>query len=91
MNVDLLLPVISKAVGRDLSPYLNLFYRARAAIGTSLNPTGQKFFIENWPAVVDFMETPAGQKALTQFFNAWGESLKPPSLTSEPPMEVKPE
>lgn len=89
MSIDLLVPVISKMVGRDLTKELNLFYRARAAIGQSLNNEGQILFINNYPQIVDFMESEEGQKALTKFFESWILSLVPKTQPQIP--EEKPE
>lgn len=89
MNLQLLLPVLSKAIGRDLQPDVELFYRSRAAVGTALNEQGQKFFIENWRGLADFMETPAGQEAIAAFVDAWvwstvPETVRPSPLIEEP-------
>lgn len=90
MNIQMLLPVISKALGRDISVEVNLFYRTRAAIGASLNQQGQQFFAENWQHIPAFMETPAGRKASAQFINAWAASLIPQTLAAPPVEEPAP-
>lgn len=84
MSIDILIPVISKAFGRDLTPELNLFYRARASIGTALNEEGRKFFIQNYPQVVDFMESEEGQKAIAAFIDAWILSVVPKTSSALP-------
>lgn len=84
MDINTILPVISKVMGRDLSVEVNLFYRTRAAIGASLNKQGQEFFVKNWPQAVDFMETPEGQKAVAAFINAWAQSLIPKTMEKGP-------
>lgn len=81
MNINTLLPIISNAVGRDLSIELNMFYRIRAAIGASLTPEGQEYFINNWRSVVSFMETPEGKKATATFLDTWVQSSAPPKMT----------
>lgn len=90
MNLQVLVPVISKALGKDISGEVNLFFRARAAIGASLNPTGQEFFMKNWHSIPAFMETAAGRKATADFMNAWAASLFPKSLEAEPIPDPQP-
>lgn len=90
MSLDILLPVMSKAIGRDLNVELNLFYRGRAAIGKSLNEAGQKFFIENWKKVADFMETPEGDEAIKAFMLAWFNHTQKPELPVDIPQGVGP-
>lgn len=91
MNLNAFIPVISKVIGRDLEPDVNLFYRARASIGTALNPQAQKFFIENWRTIVDYMESPAGQEAIVEFIGSWVNSMVPKEVGNvEPePKEIK--
>lgn len=90
MNLQLLIPIASKAIGRDIGPDVNLFFRARAAVGTSLNPQGQQFFVENWRKLPDFMESPEGQAALATFMNSWAATLVPKPLAAEPKVEPAP-
>lgn len=83
MDIQTLLPLISKVVGRDVSREISLFYRGRSAIGNTLNQEGKTVFIEHWPKIVDFMETPDGQKAITTFLDSWAASLVPPTITAK--------
>lgn len=76
MNLQILLPVLSKAIGRDLTPDAQLFFRARAAVGSALSPEGQEHFIANWRGIVDFMETEKGQAALRRFLGNWETASK---------------
>lgn len=71
MNLALLLPIASQAVGRDLTPDVALFFRARAAIGASQDQEGRDYFARNWRGVVDFMESESGQEALRRFLGDW--------------------
>ena len=89
MNLSTLLPLVSKFIGRDITPEVELFFRARSAIGKALNPEGQQFFVQNWQKMADFMESPAGQEATVDFMNAWAVSLLPKPV--ETPPEAKPE
>lgn len=89
MNIDVLLPVISKMIGRDLSKELNLFYRARAAVGASMDHATQVFFINNYPQIVDFMETEEGKKAIAAFIDSWVLSMIPKTVAEDPKEEVK--
>lgn len=87
MSLELLRPLLpsaSQMVGRDLVADLNLFYRARAAVGECLNDQGKAFFIENWPKNVDFMESPEGKEAITAYLNAWAAYLAPKPIAKEP-------
>jgi len=88
MNLQALLPLASQAVGRDLSVELNLFYRARAAVGSALTQEGQLFFSQNWPKLVDFMETPEGKKAVASLVDAWAQSFVPKSFAKPPESAV---
>ena len=91
-NLHHYIPLIAKATGIDVRQEAELFYRARAAVGTSLSPKGQEFVMNNWRGFVDFMETPAGQAAIVDMVAAWGQSLAP-KITAPPtePGETKPE
>lgn len=88
-KIQTFLPILSNALGRDLSIELNMFFRARASIGSALNQQGQEFFIKNWPTIIDFMETPQGQKAISDFMDKWVASLIPPSITAKPDEPVQ--
>lgn len=81
MNLALLLPIASQAVGRDLTPDVALFFRARAAIGASQDQEGRDYFARNWRGVVDFMESESGQAALRVFLDTW---RKPEATTKAP-------
>lgn len=85
-----LIPIASKALGRDLSIEANLFFRARAAVGSALSQEGQLFFMQNWPKLVDFMESPQGQKEIAKLMDAWARSLVPPSLSKPPDVPTPP-
>lgn len=76
-NIHILIPVISKALGRDITNDVSLFFRARAAVGDSLNEEGQKVFAEHWPKLVDFMESQEGKQAISNFLDAWVISFQP--------------
>lgn len=84
-NIQMILPVITKVLGRDFTPEVSMFFRARAAVGQSLNQEGQVFFQQNWPKLVDFMETDEGKVAISKFLDAWVESMIPKSITSSQP------
>lgn len=71
MNLNILIPVISKIVGKDISEEVELFYRTRSAIGNSLSEESKIFFIQNWKSIADFMETEDGQKATADFVDSW--------------------
>lgn len=79
MNLALLLPIASQAVGRDLTPEVALFFRARAAIGASQDQEGRDYFARNWRGVVDFMESESGQEALRLFLDTWRKPEAVPS------------
>lgn len=81
------LPIISAAVGRDVSPEVAAFYRGRAAVGEALNPEGRKFVMDNWRSIVDFMETEGGREAIAAFVGAWLNSLIPQPTSQEPEIE----
>lgn len=82
-----MLPIISKAIGRDLAPDVELFYRSRAAVGAALNQQGQEFFMQNWRGIADFMNTPEGKVATAAFMNSWATSLLPKISVAEPTPE----
>lgn len=84
------LPIISAAVGRDVSPEVAAFYRGRAAVGQALNPEGRQFVMDNWRSIVDFMETEGGREAIGVFVGSWLNSLIPQPSTSEV-QEVEPD
>lgn len=78
MNVVELLPLISKALGRDLTPEAQLFFRARAAIGAALPDEDKELFAKNWRQVVDYMESAEGKKSIKTFINHWKKAVTPP-------------
>ena len=85
MNLQLAIPVLSKLAGRDVSPEIAMFFRSRSAVGAALDAKGQEFFMNNWRALPDFMETPEGQIAIKQFVEQWAKSAqKPEAATSLP-------
>lgn len=84
MSIQVLVPIISKAIGRDIGPDVDLFYRSRAAVGSALNQQGQQFFVQNWRGIADFMYTPAGKAAVAQFMNSWAASLLPKTMAADP-------
>lgn len=90
LPIPTLVSLASKALNRDLSVEANLFFRARAAVGTALSREGQIFFMENWPKLVDFMESPQGQKEIAKLIDTWAQTLIPPTL-AKPPVENPPE
>lgn len=77
MNLLLLVPVISHVVGRDIQPEVDLFFRARAAIGNAQDEAGKVHFVQHWREVVGFMETEAGQEALSRFLGEWMAATAP--------------
>lgn len=78
MNLALLVPIVSQAVGRDVTPDVEMFFRARAAVGSSLSPEGQRHFVANWRKLVDYMETEKGQASLRQFLGDWEAASRKP-------------
>lgn len=78
MNIKELLPLLVNV------PEVQLFYRARAAVGVSLNNQGQEYVMQNWPKIPDFLETPEGKAAIVAFVNAWVQSSIPKSVMAEP-------
>lgn len=77
MNIQQLLQVVSKALGRDFTPEVELFFRSRAAIGAALDSEGQAFFVANWRGIAEFMESADGKEAVELFMASWQESMKP--------------
>lgn len=82
MDISLLLPILAKATGKDITNEIALFYRAKAAVGKSLSPEGQVYVSNNIQSIVSFMESPKGVAALSDFFDAWVNSLEPVSVTA---------
>lgn len=76
MNLAALIPLASQMTGRDITPDVQLFFRARAAVGQALSPEGQDHFIKNWRGLVDYMESEAGQKSLKRFLGNWETDSK---------------
>lgn len=89
MNLQLITPVLSQLMGRDVSSEIAMLYRARGAIGAALNQHGQIFVSRYYQELPAFLESEAGQKAIQDFVTAWGTSLLPnaPSNTTPPPQQ----
>lgn len=83
MSLDLLIPILSSMLGRDLSREYALFKRSGLALGRTMNDDGKAFFGKNWPSIVDFMETPEGQDALKMFLELWAEWLAKKAITAQ--------
>lgn len=83
MNLELLIPVFSSILGRDLSREYDLFKRSGVALNNSMNDNGRAFFRQNWPSIVDFMESPEGQDALKMFLELWAEWLAKRAITAQ--------
>lgn len=83
MNLELLIPVFSSILGRDLSKEYDLFKRSGVALNNSMNDNGRAFFRQNWPTTVDFMESPEGQDALKMFLELWAEWLAKRAITAQ--------
>lgn len=73
MNLELLIPVFSSILGRDLSREYDLFKRFGVALNDSMDDESRDFFRRKWPTVVDFAESPEGQDALKVFSELWAE------------------
>ena len=82
MSLDILLPVMSRVVGRDLVEDYRLFTRASGAVDKSLSPHGREFFKQNWKTIIDFMETEDGRAAIVMFLELWAEHLTPKSIAN---------
>ena len=96
LSLDVVIPVVSRVVGRDISPDVEAFFRARAAIGSALNEEGQKLFQDNWRSIPEFMESAEGKAAIVAFLSEWAKTLAPkiegdPEPGPERVEEVKPE
>lgn len=74
LNIALFLPVLSKALGRDLTPEANMFFRSRAVIGTVLDDNGREYFKNNWRDLPDFLETDLGKEKLKDLLETWIKS-----------------
>lgn len=74
LNIALFLPVLSKALGRDLTPEANMFFRSRAAVGTVLDGNGREYFKKNWRDLPDFLETDLGKEKLKDLLETWIKS-----------------
>lgn len=75
MNIRQLLPYANQLFGRDITNEVEGFFSAREAVGKALNPEGQKFVIDHWRGLADFMHTPAGQAAIVTFMESWGKHM----------------
>lgn len=71
MDIRQLLRLGSQLLGRDYTPEVESFFRCREALGKSLNENGQRFVIQNWRGIADFMETNEGRAATQKFIEAW--------------------
>lgn len=74
LNFALFLPVLSKALGRDLTPEANMFFRSRAVVGTVLDDNGREYFKNNWRDLPDFLETDLGKEKLKDLLETWIKS-----------------
>lgn len=83
MNLDILIPVLSSVIGRDLTVEYDLFKRSGVALNNSMNDNGRAFFRQNWPTAIDFMESPEGQDALKMFLELWAEWLTKREITNQ--------
>lgn len=83
MNIQSLLPLVTQITGKDWTAEAHLFIRSRESFGRALGAEGQKFVLGHWRHLADFLESEAGQKAATEFTNAWAISLYP-QLTPPP-------
>lgn len=84
MNPNLVIPIISKIIGKDISQEIDLFYRGRAAIGKTLSDPDKEFFIRNWPTIITYMESLEGSLALSAFLDKWKNSLvSPPEIAED--------
>lgn len=77
LSLDVVIPVVSRVVGRDISPDVEAFFRARSAIGSALNEEGQKLFQDNWRSIPEFMESAEGKAAIVAFLSEWAKTLAP--------------
>lgn len=87
MNLALLIPIASQAVGRDITPDVAMFFRARAAVGMAQDQKGRDYFARNWRKLVDFMESEQGQASLRQFLDDWMDDAAPKNMPEEPATE----
>lgn len=71
MSLAMLVPLVSQMLGRDVTPDVELFFRARSAVGQALTAEGRAYFVENWRSLADYMESEEGQQALQFFLEGW--------------------
>lgn len=86
LNIDLLIPIISQVLNKDLSSDWKSVQEAKEAILSSVDEQGAEFVSQNWRYYVSYMGTDEGKKIIALFLESGARALIP-----KPPVEPETE
>lgn len=76
IDLNTIIPIASQFFGRDMTGDFQNFFRSRAAVGSALDEKQQKFFVENWKNIAQFLETPSGQRVVQESIAIWMKQVE---------------